>query len=430
MVIKGGKKRPAYISPTYMLCMWGYGFVQQFFPPQGWLFLWSYLAIGFYSSIMTRSPALFLFLAMSTAGALNILYRFTFSPRLKVRRLLPSLTSVNTPFTVTYELENTSIFPAYDVTLEPFLRIKELETGSRKRYSFKGREKRSLTVRFLLKKRGIYVFPRPGAETSFPFGLFRKSFSGAKEDAGKAVAVAPLPALDKWNFTAGGARNRRGGVPQEKRKMTPRKKRGSQTLEFAGLREYTPGDEIRHIHFPSSARKGELVMKDFQEEEKEHFLVILDPFFPEADLWRDSLFMLLSLVRDGWHFSFPEKEREALFERSLELAYGAVGAVREQLHGEVDFLWTDGEEVHFLRDAGEGKNFSYLLPLTLAGIRKVPEPDRWRDLSSILRDEDPANAVFIAPFSSEEGEALIKKLLKGSWKVEKRILSEKEKKDD
>ena len=415
-VFRKGRKVQGYVSPSLMLGVWGYGLIQLFLPPQGWLFLWSYLAIGFYSSIMTRSPAHFLFLAMSIAAGLNIFYRIFFSPRLHIRRKLPTLAGVNTVFTVTYEVENRSIFPAYDVTLEPFLRIPELERESHKRYSFKAGEKRILRERFLLKKRGVYSFPRAGAETGFPFGLVRKSFLGEKQEKKDLLHIAPRPSPGKWSFMGMTPGEQRGNFLAAKKKKSRRNKRNSVSLEFAGLREYTPGDEIRHIHFPSSARKGELIMKQFQEEEKEHFLIIFDPFVPEGEFLADTLSFLLSPFSGGG-FRSPAGERELLFEETLESLYGCITSVRETLAGSVDLLFTDGEGTRILRDAGDGRNYSFLLPEILAEMEKTSGKDRWRNWKDFLKEEEPSRAVYISAFASPEGECILAFLRKNLWDV-------------
>ena len=49
-------------------------------------------------------------------------------------------------------------------------------------------------------------------------------------------------------------------------------------IEFVGTREYREGDPIKHIHWPSFARRGEPVVKEFQEEYFCRIAVILDTF--------------------------------------------------------------------------------------------------------------------------------------------------------
>ena len=47
-------------------------------------------------------------------------------------------------------------------------------------------------------------------------------------------------------------------------------------IEFADHREYTPGDDFRHLDWNVYARHGELLLKRFQEEEDLHVYFLLD----------------------------------------------------------------------------------------------------------------------------------------------------------
>ncbi|NIR29104.1 MAG: DUF58 domain-containing protein [Gammaproteobacteria bacterium] len=48
------------------------------------------------------------------------------------------------------------------------------------------------------------------------------------------------------------------------------------TEEFVALREYRPGDPLRHLHWPSWARLGQPVVKEFQGEQHHRHAVLLD----------------------------------------------------------------------------------------------------------------------------------------------------------
>lgn len=48
--------------------------------------------------------------------------------------------------------------------------------------------------------------------------------------------------------------------------------------EFMGLREYRPGDPLRHIHWRSFARLGEPIVKEFQDEYFDRHALLIDTF--------------------------------------------------------------------------------------------------------------------------------------------------------
>ena len=53
--------------------------------------------------------------------------------------------------------------------------------------------------------------------------------------------------------------------------------------ELFGLREYRPGDSLRRIHWPSSARRGEIVVREYEPPGKTTLALLLDPAPPTAD---------------------------------------------------------------------------------------------------------------------------------------------------
>jgi uncharacterized protein (DUF58 family) len=53
-------------------------------------------------------------------------------------------------------------------------------------------------------------------------------------------------------------------------------------IEFVGTREYRPGDAVRNIHWRSWARRGEPVVKEYQEEYFCRIAIILDTFLEKG----------------------------------------------------------------------------------------------------------------------------------------------------
>ena len=47
-------------------------------------------------------------------------------------------------------------------------------------------------------------------------------------------------------------------------------------LAFHALREYVPGDDLRHVHWRSSARAGELLVRQYHDTRRNHATVVLD----------------------------------------------------------------------------------------------------------------------------------------------------------
>ncbi len=55
-----------------------------------------------------------------------------------------------------------------------------------------------------------------------------------------------------------------------------------ESTEFLGTRDWREGDRVRDIHWPSSARAGRLIAREFQEEYFVRLAVVLDIDAPRA----------------------------------------------------------------------------------------------------------------------------------------------------
>ena len=122
------------------------------------------------------------------------------------------------------------------------------------------RARRSWTLRTLCTSRGKFTLGDIVVSTGDPFGLFQRQVR-----IGSEVTVIIYPRTVDF-MTPGhipgqlpGGAQQRGYVPF----VTP---------TVAGVRDYQPSDSYNRIHWPSTARMGHLMSKEFE----------LDPF---ADIW-------------------------------------------------------------------------------------------------------------------------------------------------
>jgi uncharacterized protein (DUF58 family) len=116
--------------------------------------------------------------------------------------------------------------------------------------------------------------------------------------------------------------------------------------EFVQLRDYRPGDPLRHIHWRSFARRGEPVVKEFQDEYFTRYALVLDTF--------------------GAHVDTP------CFEAAVSVAASFVAAMdtREAL---LDLLFV--EDRAYRLTAGRGVGQSIELLRVLAAVEPAPRTD-------------------------------------------------------
>ena len=53
-------------------------------------------------------------------------------------------------------------------------------------------------------------------------------------------------------------------------------KLSSSDVSFHALRNYVPGDDRRHVHWPTTAREGQLMVRQFEETRRSHHVILLD----------------------------------------------------------------------------------------------------------------------------------------------------------
>lgn len=77
-----------------------------------------------------------------------------------------------------------------------------------------------------------------------------------------------------------------GRIPRESANRPARldegKVRSGHTTRDFHTREYVPGDDLRHVHWPTTAKSGELMVRHEAEEETLHALIVVDLAGPEG----------------------------------------------------------------------------------------------------------------------------------------------------
>ncbi|MHB9007908.1 MAG: DUF58 domain-containing protein [Limisphaerales bacterium] len=143
-------------------------------------------------------------------------------------------------------------------------------------------------------RRGPLVLAGGLVARSDPFGLFR-AFS--RTAAPHTVLVLPrrypLPPLT----LPGQTQYQRGGVALAAGV--------GESEEFVALREYRRGDSLRRVHWRSTARRGELTVKEFQDEYFVRHALVLDTF---CEASRDAAFEEAVAVAASFACTVPDQE--------------------------------------------------------------------------------------------------------------------------
>lgn len=101
-----------------------------------------------------------------------------------------------------------------------------------------------------------------------------------------------------------------------------RRKAPDVTPHAAGVREYVPGDPMKRIHWPTTARRGELIVKEFEQDPQAEVWLFLDA---EFSVHAEKPFELPETRSDSWMFG--KRPEFKLPPSTLEYAISATASL-------------------------------------------------------------------------------------------------------
>lgn len=247
----------------------------------GRIFVFMIFVVGAVGTAVNGST---IYVRLLYLGGLLILLAWlltTFSLRgIKVeRRARSQRGSVGDIFEEHFEIYNTSRIPKLWLEINNGTNIPNA-TGSRILTFLRGRQKRIYTARTWLTSRGGFLLGPTTITSGDPFGIFRVS---QVLPAKSSLVVLPLlfhvnEFLSPPGLLPGGKAIRRKSID-----VTP---------HASGVREYIPGDPMKRIHWPTSIRRDQLMVKEFEQD-------------PQSEVW------LFLDTHKGVHFARPHEETES-----------------------------------------------------------------------------------------------------------------------
>ena len=201
-----------------------------------------------------------------------------------------------------------------------------------------GRHREDLTLPDL--PRGVHSIGPVTYEKIDPVGLVSRTF-----ETGRALELFVSPRVSDLAVFAGGLTNDLDGATSQQLSMSD--------LAFHALREYVQGDDLRHVHWRSSAKAGQLLVRQYHETRRGHVTVIVDgarASYPDPSDFELAVSVATSIalraVRDdfdtylrcGPHLVHSRDTREVM-DAACRFTVGAdhylehAGAAAESIHG-------------------------------------------------------------------------------------------------
>lgn len=166
-------------------------------------------------------------------------------------------------FEENYKLNNTGSLPA------PWVEILNRSSlpsasGSRLFTLVMGKQNRNYMARTWLTRRGSFQLGPTHVVTGDPFGLFT-----SVKEVPAAASLVVFPMIHEIQSFPSPHGLLTGG-------QVIRKKSPDITPHAAGVREYVHGDAMKRIHWPTSARRNRLMVKEFEQDPQAEVWIYLD----------------------------------------------------------------------------------------------------------------------------------------------------------
>jgi uncharacterized protein (DUF58 family) len=353
----------------------------------GWLFIAALLLVqGYLRGVNLVALIACLLLALWALNVVWVISRFGLK-RLRLRRHIASPVYAAEPFSVSLELSGKLR------RKQPGLRV--IDRGSHHQHAWYipalppgGTVQTRYEV--VLPRRGKYLWPDLRLTTGYPFGLLRRWLRVESRDA-----TLVLPQLGRLERNLLQRLLMERCEPSTSQRKPIRRHAAAQT-EFYGLREFRAGDSPRWIHWRTSARVGELMVREYIEPPLENLIVLLEPWLPDT-FERLYLQSQLPIQASGLpsadaDFRTPQ-QAFFLLEKAVSLAATLCFEWTKQPGARVALGIADVKADSVVVDSGVQRGLSLLE--RLAVVEGTPQPAAAELVGRMQRDSLPAAPVVL-----------------------------------
>ena len=204
---------------------------------------------------------LFLLMVVVLVGSLIWAYLNLTSVHVRAQRVRGRL-QVGDSLETRVTISNSGLLPKFGLEVRDLLGLPENSPGQVTNL-WPGQMRRWVW-KVPLRKRGVYRLATPTVFSTDPFGIFRLQRRG-----GHSEELVVFPRLVELPFFT---------VPEGEWAGEGAIERGLQadTISASSIREHQPGESFRHIHWPSTARTGRLMLKNLYAGLEDRAWIVLD----------------------------------------------------------------------------------------------------------------------------------------------------------
>lgn len=200
--------------------------------------------------------------------------------KLRISRRIPAYAFSGDPLSLDYAIDNDRRWSAglaliLDDEMSPVDRLVSGPSSLQPKAFFPriaGQARSRVRWTGVAPKRGKYRFRSIELATRSPFGLLERRVSIADE-AMLTIYPEVGQLSRRWQQIHREASETRRGSRHEL---------STQQQEYHGLRDYRPGDSPRLIHWRTSARLGQPMVKEFEQQHEQDLAILIDPWLPRT----------------------------------------------------------------------------------------------------------------------------------------------------
>ena len=238
--------------------------------PRGRYLLWATAAFALLGLDALRSQVFLLFSAGAGLLLAALLFTLAPPPRARFECALPERATAGRPVKVRVTVQGAGVRALPDLRLSfPRGRGGVSVTPAETVLGAEPGRPTEVAVELVPPRRGRYVVRGPRLRATDPLRL--AAGRSLRRPDQVLLAYPPFFRMEEFEVPVG-RRYQPGGIPLSSST--------GDAIEFLGTREYREGDSVRSIHWRSWARRGEPVVKEYQEEYFCRIAIVLDTFVP------------------------------------------------------------------------------------------------------------------------------------------------------
>ncbi|MDH5373538.1 MAG: DUF58 domain-containing protein [Acidimicrobiia bacterium] len=231
---------------------------------RGWAALGASLALVVLWVALGETELLATGLFLTVAALSAWLYTRLSSPAVRVvRHLRPTLVSEGDQALVRTAVTNTGRWSIFNPTIED--EVVELGSARFAAARLKPQTTTTGTYQILCRPRGVYQVGPTRITLSDPLRFAQKTVATGEAD--RLVVYPTIEPLDDYPVVRGRDPSMHAARPEFSH-------RGGE--DFFTLREYRTGDDLRRVHWPSSAKRDELMIRQLETPWQSRAMVVLD----------------------------------------------------------------------------------------------------------------------------------------------------------